>query len=707
MTNPARILHPGRNCWRIRRADQVAFLIDGDDYFAALHAALPRARQQILISSWDIYSGIRLGAMQGDTATLADRLDRQLHRNRHLHVYMLNWDFARLLDMGREWLPIYKFGWKTHPRLKFKLDSRHPVGASHHQKFVVLDDRLAFSGGLDITRGRWDTPSHRPHDARRKQVDGTLGRPYHDVQIAISGDAAAALGDLFRERWRRATDQELDPAEAGDPAIWPAQLKPDLEQVDIAISRTEPGYADYQAVHEVEQLYLDSIAAARDYIYIENQFYTSPAINQALMQRLLEADGPEIILNLPLETEGWLSQNSLDIIRVKLLQDLRKADQHGRLAVYYPYKQDLETIPINLHAKVMIIDDRFVRIASSNLNNRSMGLDSECDIAIEIQPDDRQAVGNIRQFRDRLLGEHLAIQPERVTAAAREKASLLNGIESLRDKQASRSLMPLEDVLPAFEDGILTNVQLVDPEQPVNPEELLYHFLPDQQPSLINKRIIIWLLGIALLLGIAGLWRFTALGDWLEVDRITGTIETLRNYPFSVPLTIAGFALAALLMVPVTMLIIASVIVFGPWWGGVYALTGSVSCAILTYLLGSLMGRDALKNLAGGRVNQLSQKLARHGVITITFVRIVPVAPFTVINLIAGASHIRLRDFSLGTLLGLIPGITAIALLTDRIQATITNPDLPTVLLLVLVIAAMLGLGYALSRIMRHHHARP
>ncbi|MDY6981353.1 MAG: VTT domain-containing protein, partial [Pseudomonadota bacterium] len=180
--------------------------------------------------------------------------------------------------------------------------------------------------------------------------------------------------------------------------------------------------------------------------------------------------------------------------------------------------------------------------------------------------------------------------------------------------------------------------------------------------------------------------------------------ETLRNYPFAVPITIAGFAIAAIMMVPVTMLIVACIIVFGAWWGAVYALLGAFVSAILTYLLGSLMGRDALKGLAGGRVNRISQRLARHGVMTIMFVRIVPVAPFTVINLIAGASHIRLRDFMLGTVLGLTPGVTAIALLTDRIQATINDPEPSTILLLLLVIAGMLGLGYLLTRLMRRHH---
>ena len=190
------ILRPGRNCWRIRHADRVAFLVDGDTYFGALYNALKQAQNDIMMLSWDIYSDIKLGALQGDTRPLSELLDTLLRDRPQLRARILNWDFAVLFAMSREWLPIYKLGWKTHERLDFHMDDQHPVGASHHQKVVIIDNRLAFTGGLDITRGRWDTPEHRANDARRKQVDDTQGRPYHDIQMAVSGDLASALNDL-------------------------------------------------------------------------------------------------------------------------------------------------------------------------------------------------------------------------------------------------------------------------------------------------------------------------------------------------------------------------------------------------------------------------------------------------------------------------------------------------------------------------------
>ncbi|MGD8782909.1 MAG: VTT domain-containing protein [Thioalkalispiraceae bacterium] len=693
-----KILKTGRNCWRIKHADRIAFVVDGDRYFRALYEVLPQSKHSIMVLSWDIYSDLRLGALQGDKRSLTRLLDDTLKENDTLDTYILNWDFSVLFSMSREWLPSYKLGWLTHPRMHFHLDNQHPIGASHHQKVVVIDNQLAFSGGLDLTRGRWDTNEHKAHDTRRKKVDGTLGRPYHDVQIAISGEAASALNDLSRERWRRATDQCLPKPEPDEGKLWPAGLAADLTNVDIAISRTEPAYEEYQGVQEVEQLYLDSIAAAQNYIYIENQYFTCPRISAALAERLQEKEGPEIILNLPLETEGWLAQNSMDIIRVRLLRELREADTYQRLGVYYPYKQEAQTAPINLHAKVMIIDDRFVRVGSSNLNNRSMGLDTECDIAIELQNEDDDNRQGIIHFRDRLLSEHLGVKRVKVNTEIEQHTSVLRAVEALGKVDAKRSMLPLEEKLPKYTDSVLTESELVDPEQPVNIDNIFYHAMPDDSPPHAARRIITWVTSLVLLLGLAFAWHYTPLGNWLEIDAVTTTLHAMGQSPLAPIVLILAFVIAALLMIPVTLLIIASVVVFGPYLGSGYALAGAVASAMAGYALGAVLGGDTIKGLAGGKIKRISQKLARRGIFTMVVVRIVPIAPFTIINLVAGASHIRLRDFFWGSLFGLVPGITAIALLTDRVQATLEDPNMETVLILVLISAVIITIGYLLSR---------
>lgn len=710
-----RIIREGHNCWRVCRADKVAFLIDGAAYFQTLYKSLPLAERQILILAWDIYSRLKLipekqtsdnstpdnpisGTTEALPSTLGPLLDRLSRRKSALHIHVLSWDFSLLLALSREWMPIYKMDWNTHRRLKFCLDDQYPLGASHHQKLVVIDDLLAFAGGLDLTRGRWDTPEHRADDPRRQHTDGTPLpiRPHHDVQMAVSGVAAAGLGELARERWQRGTGKSLRPPKVKSRRLWPPGLRADLQDVDVAVVRTQPAYNGHPEVREIERLYLDSIAAAREYIYIENQFFTATSIAEALAKRLREPDGPEIVLNLPLCTEGWLSQQSMDMMRVGLLKMLREADQHGHLAVYYPHIDADVHLSINLHAKVMIIDNRFVRIGSSNLNNRSLGLDTECDLAIELEPDDSARCASIEHFRNRLLAEHLDCKPQAVADQIHRHRSLLRGIQALRGK--GRSLRPLEDELPEPDERILKDIQLTDPEQPVDMDRLLNHFIPQQHAKPAGRRIASWVAVLLVLVGLGAIWRFTPLSEWLDIEQLRQLAVDVRESRFTPLILIAAFVIGGLVMVPITALIIAVVLAFGPILGFLYALTGGVLSALAGYGVGYLLGRKLVRQLGGKHINQISRRLAKRGVLTMLVVRIVPVAPFTVVNLVAGASHIRFRDYVLGTLFGMTPGVLGVSLLTDRVEASMRSPDWQTLLTLIIVAILVFSVGYTLSK---------
>ena len=377
---------------------------------------MERAEHSILILGWDIASRVWLrrdGARRSQHDELGPLLHEVLSRRKKLHVHILSWDFAMIYLLEREFLPIFKLPWRAHRRLHFFLDGNHPSGGSHHQKVVVVDDSVAFSGGFDLTNHRWDTPEHKTGEPRRVNPGGIPYEPFHDVQVAVSGEAAAALGDLARERWRRATGTSISPPPSNSDS-WPRHLSPDLEDVRVAIARTEPEWKGQPGIREVENLFLDMIGAARRSIYIENQYFTSARICQALIERLLTPEGPEIILVVARENSGWLEQNSMGIIRSQLLQKLKRADQFGRLFVYNPNLAGGERMEV--HSKIMVVDDDMARVGSANLSNRSMGLDTECDLMIESAGEQRICQG-VAAFRDRLLGEHLGISPERVQGA--------------------------------------------------------------------------------------------------------------------------------------------------------------------------------------------------------------------------------------------------------------------------------------------------
>jgi len=137
-----KILTEERNCWRVAPAERVAFLVDAAAYFAAFAATIERARKSIFITGWDIDSRVALVRDKDAwelSARLGDYLNGVVSRRRGLHAYVLVWDFAMIYALEREPLPILKLGWRTHRRLHFRLDGNHPIGASHHQKIVVVD----------------------------------------------------------------------------------------------------------------------------------------------------------------------------------------------------------------------------------------------------------------------------------------------------------------------------------------------------------------------------------------------------------------------------------------------------------------------------------------------------------------------------------------------------------------------------------------
>ncbi|HVY80513.1 MAG TPA: hypothetical protein VG994_05975, partial [Steroidobacteraceae bacterium] len=298
---------PGVNCWRVARANRISLIVDGEAYFKAFAQAALRAERTIDIVGWDFHSRTHLHhCIPRVPEHLGDFLNFLVKRRRQLEVRILTWDYPVLFAKGRELSPIYGLGWRPKRRVRLRYDDHYPIGASQHQKVVVVDGALGFCGGLDLTLNRWDTPEHGPNEPRRiNEGCADAYAPFHDTVMAVDGAAAAALADLVRERWERATGEVLKKAVgARDP--WPESLPVSLTEADVAIARTRAPMGDEEPIEEVLRLYLDMIAAARSAIYIENQYFTSNALGEALAARLAEPEGPEIIAVLRLSTQGWL-----------------------------------------------------------------------------------------------------------------------------------------------------------------------------------------------------------------------------------------------------------------------------------------------------------------------------------------------------------------------------------------------------------------
>jgi phospholipase D1/2 len=559
-----------------------------------------------------------------------------------------------------------RLGWATPEQVHFHLDDNHPLGGAHHQKIVVVDDRVAFVGGLDLTARRWDTPAHRPDHPDRRDPEGAPYGPFHDVQLVVEGAVAARLGDLARERWRRATGERLAPPGPvpGDP--WPPAVVADVCDVPVAISRTDPAFDGRPAVAEIEASYVDSIAAARRWLYVENQYLTSRTVEDALTRRLAEAAGPEIVLVVPLRCSGWLEEQTMGVLRAGLLCRLRQADRHHRLRVYYPARSDLGDACINLHAKVLVADDRILRIGSSNLSNRSMGLDSECDLVLEATAyaDSARAIARVR---DCLVAEHVGRTSAEVAAALATSSSLIQTIERLGRPERCLALLPDDAPAERFELAPAASA-LADLERPVVDGAFAASVLPTEDREPASRALLRLGAVVAFLLALAAMWAWTPLGEWLTVARLTTAAERVRAMPGAPLVVVVAYIVGSAVMLPLTILIVATILVFGPWTGIAYALAGSLCAAAIVYGAGRTLWRDLVDRLAGRHVDRLVRRLSRRGVVAIAIVRLLPVAPFTIVNLVAGALRLRFAVFMVGSLLGLVPGIVLIALLRTAIR---------------------------------------
>ncbi len=457
------IVVEGRNCWRIERADKARMIVDAADYFALLERLMADARQRILLIGWDFDPRIALKPdKDGKGEPLGDYLLRLAHEKPDRDIDILRWNFGGLKQFAMPRILSMVARWKLTRSISFRLDSAHPVGCSHHQKVAVFDDHLAVCGGIDVGSRRWDTREHKDGDPHRTAPDGKAYMPWHDSTMILAGPVGNALADLGNERWQRATKKPLRDLK-GEGENWPDDLEHDFEGVDVAISRTRAEYDDVGEIREIEQLYLDMIAAADRFIYFENQYFTSGKIAAAIAERLNEDDPPEFVMVMPKTADGWLEQMAMDAARVQLVREIAKAKHGDRLKVYYPRTKRGE--PIYVHAKTAIVDDRMIRVGSANMNNRSMGLDSECDVTIDAAlPANKGVEPTIARLRTSLIAEHLDVSEEEVAATFKRVGSLIDTVEALRGK--GRSLELLDLVPPGPMDEFIADNELLDPTSP-------------------------------------------------------------------------------------------------------------------------------------------------------------------------------------------------------------------------------------------------
>ena len=624
---------------------------------------------------WDFNSQTRLHydpvPKDGPPAVLGEFLNYLAKRRRGLHVHVLTWDFPMMFAGDREFPPMYGFGWEPARRVHFRYDDTHPVGASQHQKVVVIDDALAFSGGIDLTVRRWDCCDHAPDDPRRTADDKPYP-PFHDIMIAVDGEAARQLGGSARERWRLATGQRLKPVDASIPIPWPAQLEPDVTGVDVGIARTLPPRGELPAVREVEKLYLDMIAAARRSIYIENQYFTAPRIAAALEKRLAEPDGPEIVLVLRLLSPR-LARGS---------DDARAAHApHPAAAAGRPPRPLPRLLPARPGAGRRLLrrrpfegDDHRRLDAAHRLVQPLQPLDG---VRHRVRPGGRVARPGARRHGDRAISAS-GCSPSTSTRSPRAcarrssgRAALNGAIAAFRDQP--RTLRQLDE-LPEWSETVLSVAAVADPEEPIALETLLSERHAEETAPAAQKpagesspasssrssRLM-------------ALWRFTPLREVATAEAAIRWAKAFGEQPWAPFALMAAYTPACLVMFPRPLITLAAVIAFGPWLGFFYSLTGICVSSAVTWKMGRHMRRDTVRRLAGPKLDRMVEVLKKHGLLAMTLLRLVPLAPFAVESIVAGAIRMKLWHVVVGTAIGLLPGTLTTTIFGDAIETAVSG----------------------------------
>jgi phospholipase D1/2 len=694
------LLVPGETCWRTETADRASALIDAAAYFGALRSAIASARKHVFIIGWDVDSRTRLCADKrpndGLPARLLPFLRAVLRRRSELQVYILAWDFSVIYAFERELMPSLVFS-RVHPRLHFQLDSAHVVGAAHHTKLAVVDDSLAFVGGIDLTIRRWDRPEHNVQDDARRDPDGEPYAPMHDVQMCVDGAAARALAELARERFRVAADgggpTQLPPALGAEPGHmgcpWPSNVRPDFHDVPVAISRTSSGtLARPRSVHEVADLTCRVFETAERYIYIENQYFTSSVAARALCECLARPEGPEVVMVLPVLESGWLEQSSMGMLRRQVLARIRQSDRHGRLHLYYPQLPGSEH-GLHVHCKLLIFDDRVLKVGSANLSNRSLGLDTETDVTIEARPgdrDERRIRASVQSVLVRLLSEHLGLHETACRVRLERAGSLVRFIESERGRP--RCLEPLPESLPdpAF-DLVALGDWAVDPERPMAGETFIKGFLPTsvRHPLLRSSLASLSLLLPVLFMAVFCNEHAASLRAWLHTE------------PHLIWLFLA-YTLACSTFVPVSLLLAAVCLILPPMAAMGLALSGALLSACITHAIGRRFRPTILRFLRGQRARQLARSARVRAFRATVIARLLPAGNFTASNLLAGALGVPFWRFLLGNLTGLGLGTALLLIFAKRVLKAAEEPSALNIGLCCAAGASMITLCFMVAR---------
>lgn len=476
-----KILDPESNCSGIYQTTESGLIVDAADYYRLFYYSALQARRYILMTGWQFDSEVRL--LRGKDAESAKGEVRLLHfleqlcmEKPELEIYILAWDFSMVFSLEREWFQDILFNWTTNESIHFRYDNRHAFGATHHQKLVIIDGLLAFVGGMDICSARWDDREHLPYNADRTDDDTLIYGSYHDIQSFHTGPVVAEFLEIFKQRWVNSGAKPLKLPSITGKINYQVDRSLLLATDKVAISRTQAAITEpAEQIREIRQLYLDAVNSAENLIYIENQYFTSQAVYNALVHRMMspERSRLQIIVmlpdQLPLTEKLFIGIQQMKMIHS--LKDIAAATGHYLRVYTTVCIKNEERKMTFIHSKLLLVDDRFLSIGSANITNRSMGLDTELNVSWEEETSMQTPLTeSIKNIRVSLLAEHAGLWGKDEGERFRQVEGLAKYLDSLADDPDSRICRYEADASlenHTLQGALKPIARIVDPEENV------------------------------------------------------------------------------------------------------------------------------------------------------------------------------------------------------------------------------------------------
>lgn len=648
------------------------------EYYEELYEVFQKAEQSIFILGWDIHSEVDLMPHKKNLETpsvLVNLLRVLALEKKELQIYLLPWEYALLYAAERDPLLNIKFSWGDIENIHFEENTSDSIGSSHHQKIVMVDETLVYCGGIDLTVKRWDDEYHTANNPFRAYAKLFSYAPYHDYQIRCSGPIVVEFKEILKNSWQKNTGELPDfQGKINNNFLGRTNGIP-LNFTDVELIQTQPMVSGGKEKREIETAYYKLIQSSKKSIYIENQYFTSNKVTEAIIEILKKDNPPEIVIILPKKAGGWLELETMGRLQYQQLNRLVGIDSQKKLKILYPFHRELpENEYMTVHSKIMIVDNEKLIIGSANLNNRSMGLDTESCLLI---------AGEFKELRDYLISIISGTELNKIKA----NSSLFSCIKSIQEEQNNRSLLDFDLQIKPFTipNELMPDQDLIDQEKPSALAQKIQVIQNENKPLWEkfnrgdkNLSLIVTII-FAVLLAI--LWNYFPETNYYK-NNIESFVVLFKSSEYAWGITLGLFALSGLLFIPINIVIIFIATSFEPLDALLYILTGSVFCVFVTYIMGYVLARLNLTREKYKTEKKVIKLLKNSSLPFLIILRIIPTMPNSILGIAAGNIGISLWKFLLSSFIGFIPGTLGLVFFQKSLISLIKDPSLISFLIL-------------------------